>query len=57
MPISANNRVKCLSDHSSVVGLLAIFAYLLDMSKIGCGTIPCSHTRTEHFAEILLVSG
>ncbi len=42
MPISANNRVMCLSDHSRVVGLLAIFDYLLDMSKISHGTIPCS---------------
>ncbi len=32
----------CLSDHSRVVGLLAIFAYLLELSKIGGGTIPCS---------------
>ncbi len=42
MPVSANNRVMCLSDHSRVVGLLAILAYLLDMSKIGCSAIPCS---------------
>ncbi len=31
-----------LSDHSKVVALLAIFAYLIDMSKIDCGTVPCS---------------
>ncbi len=32
----------CLFDHSRVVGLLAIFAYLIDVSKISSGAIPCS---------------
>ncbi len=37
MHISANNYVMCLSDHSRVVGLLAVSAYLTELSKIDCG--------------------
>ncbi len=42
MHILANSCVMRLSDHSRVVGFLAIFAYPIDMSKIDCGAIPCS---------------
>ncbi|PIE44597.1 MAG: hypothetical protein CSA45_06240 [Gammaproteobacteria bacterium] len=43
MHISANNPASASQKLDRLRhAFLAILAYLIDMSKIGCGTIPCS---------------
>ncbi len=43
MPISANNPASASQKLDRLRhAILAIFAYLLDMSKMDCGAIPCS---------------
>ncbi len=57
MPILANSPASASQKLDRLRhALLAIFAYLIDMSKMDCGAIPCSLLKLHILQMYLLLS-